>query len=201
MEAHPLDSPPHSSNSLTENNAKQGQRPSSSHISSIYSLRKKMNAMAPKRPCEKMPIAPLPPVPKRVYTVDYADFKAVVQKLTGAPTTVAALALAPAPASLCMLPDAGRRLAAGATITIDEDDDVSWPFSAGNPGLKSKVWMDHASEDSQEASTGQSSVTADSDPFGLSAVASSQGWCSADYQVLSPGTMAILEPINSILYD
>ncbi|KAF7851439.1 hypothetical protein BT93_L3945 [Corymbia citriodora subsp. variegata] len=197
MEAYPLDSPPHSSNSLTENNAKRGRGLSSSHISSLYSLRKKMSAMAPKRPREKMPIAPMPPVPKRVYTVDYADFKAVVQELTGKPTVAAALA----PAPLSILPAADCHLAASVTLPDDEDDRMSWPSSAGNPGLMSNAWTDHASEDSHEVSTDQSSGTADSDPFGLSVVASSQGWYSVDYHVLSPGTMASLEQINSVLYN
>ncbi|KAI3440994.1 Protein kinase domain-containing protein [Psidium guajava] len=197
MEAYPFDSPPRSSNSRPKNDEQHRRRPSSSHISSLYSLRKKMNAMTPKRPCKKMPIAPMPPVPKRVYTVDAADFKAVVQELTGAPT----MAAAPAPPPLGILPDAHHRHAAVATPPNDEDDHMSWPFSAVNPGLMSEAWMDHASKDSPQVPTDQSSGTANSDPFGLSAVASSHGWFSVNYHVLSPGTMASLEPINSVLYN
>lgn len=144
-----------------------------------------------------MHIAPMPPVPKRVYTVDSADFKAVVQELTGAPT----MAAAPAPAPPSILPGANCRPAAAATPPNDEDDQMSRPFSAVNPGLMSEAWMEYASEDSHEVSTDQSSGTANSDPFGFSAVASSHGWCSVDYHVLSPGTMASFEPINSVLYN
>ncbi|KAI6699394.1 hypothetical protein NL676_013718 [Syzygium grande] len=134
MEAYPFDSPAHSSNSLTENNVQHKRRASSSHISSLYSLRKKMNDMTSKRPCKKMHIAPMPPVPKRVYTVDPADFKAVVQELTGAPT----MAAAPAPAPPSILPGANCRPAAAATPPNDEDDQMSRPFPAVNPGLMSK---------------------------------------------------------------
>lgn len=112
-----------------------------------------------------------------------------------------AVAPAPAAAPLGILPDANHRLAAAETPPNDEDDHMRWPFYAVNPGLMSTAWMDRASEDSPEVSTDQSSGTANSDPFGLSLEPSSHGWCSVDYHVLSPGTMASLEPINSVLYN
>ncbi|XAR51386.1 hypothetical protein NMG60_11005999 [Bertholletia excelsa] len=69
-----------SSSTHEANNCKKPKRRGGSGPQSgLHSVRK-----LPAKPWNKMPIAPLPPTPPRVYKVDSAEFKQVVQRLTTA---------------------------------------------------------------------------------------------------------------------
>ncbi|KAL0431474.1 UNVERIFIED_CONTAM: hypothetical protein Sradi_0773400 [Sesamum radiatum] len=124
----------------------------------------------------KQPIAPLPPTRPKIYKVDAADFKNVVQKLTGAlefQRTTRLQEVAPPPLSL-------------SPQTIFDHASVEKPnYSSGNLGGEDE---EERCRKSFENSSGISLS-----PLGfISLSPASLAWCSS--VLLSPGTLASFQP-------
>ncbi|KAL2241515.1 uncharacterized protein LOC105177839 [Sesamum indicum] len=69
------------SNSSAHQHQEKTGKPPPPYRSALHSVRK----LPFKNVILKKPIAPMPPTPPKIYKVDPADFRDVVQKLTGAP--------------------------------------------------------------------------------------------------------------------
>ncbi|KAL2246827.1 uncharacterized protein LOC105158712 [Sesamum indicum] len=125
----------------------------------------------------KQPIAPLPPTRPKIYKVDSVDFKAVVQKLTGAlefQRSTRLQEVAPPPLSL-------------SPSTIFDHASVEKPnyLASGNFGAADEEEIRRKSFDNSSGIT--------LSPVGfISLSPSSLAWCSS--VLLSPGTLASFHP-------
>ncbi|KAK6117402.1 hypothetical protein DH2020_048858 [Rehmannia glutinosa] len=92
---------PFSSQYQQEKLSKKPPPPPPVFQSALHSVRKfPSKTLKPK----KLPIAPLPPIPPRIYKVNAVDFKDTVQKLTGAPEFQPIRLREVAPPPLCLSP-------------------------------------------------------------------------------------------------
>ncbi|KAK6152806.1 hypothetical protein DH2020_012445 [Rehmannia glutinosa] len=138
--------------------------------SALHSVRKfPAKTLKPK----KLPIAPLPPIPARIYKVNAVDFKDTVQKLTGAPEFQPTRLREVAPPPLCLSPPHHRPTLNHPSL-----------FDAEDEGEKPRKLFD-------------SNYGVPISPLGFSLSPSSMAWCSAF--LMSPGTLeSSLEP-NAVL--
>ncbi|KAK4416353.1 hypothetical protein Salat_2460800 [Sesamum alatum] len=88
------------SNSSAHQHQGTSAKPPPSYRSALHSVRK----LPAKNVILKKPIAPMPPTPPKIYKVDRADFRDVVQKLTGAPEFHPTRLQEVAPPPLCLSP-------------------------------------------------------------------------------------------------
>ncbi|PSS30677.1 VQ motif-containing protein [Actinidia chinensis var. chinensis] len=145
----------------------------------------------PAKPWKK-PIAPLPPTPARVYKVNSADFKQVVQKLTAAPEFQSRRLQSVAPPPLSLLNPNNKREAQTAidythvkagrtTLDLLPSPNVDTPFSS--------ICRELMSDSLNVQPWKQSESLVTFSPLGFSLSPSS--WCS--FPLLSPGTLSSLE--------
>ncbi|KAJ8760637.1 hypothetical protein K2173_015304 [Erythroxylum novogranatense] len=151
--------------------------------SSLHSVRK------PQVKPWKLPIAPLPPIRPRVYKVDPANFRDLVQKLTGADDPSHSQQrlhnVAPPPLHL------ERPVSFGADVPGDLQFHNLSPAKISFSTLNQEVMvemMDTKHRKTLDGAIMQSGLL----DFNFSSP-SSHGWFSFHHQLLSPGTLSCLE--------
>lgn len=149
--------------------------------SSLHSVRK------PSTKIMKMPIAPMPPTPRRVYKVDPSNFKQLVQKLTAAPEFQSRRleSVAPPPLSL-------------PTTTLEL---LSSPIAI-TPTM-SETYSELMSEKLEIQAWNQSDGLATASPAGFSLSPMSHAWCSSEILDTEPWkeseSLAMASPMGSSL--
>lgn len=154
--------------------------------SSLHSVRK------PQVKPWKKPIAPLPPTPPRVYKVESAKFREVVQQLTGAPEFQSRRLQSVAPPPLNLIP-------AAAPLVDPTTTETAAPlqlFSSSSPERTplSALYKDLMNDTLDTKAAGAPKLCDSlsmSSPLGFSLSPSSFLWCS--FPLLSPGTLSALE--------
>ncbi|KAK9284649.1 hypothetical protein L1049_024847 [Liquidambar formosana] len=170
-----------SSSTYLSSSPKEAKKPNPPHIhhSSLHSVRKQSG-----KPWKKPAVAPLPPVPTRVYKVDRINFREVVQKLTGAPESQSRRlqSVAPPPINVAPPPSlASHDIMPSPPMQLFPSPERT-PLSAFYKDLMSETL------DTQQPRQYSEGITASSTSLGISLSPSS--WCS--FPLLSPGTLSSL---------
>ncbi|KAL4376478.1 hypothetical protein GQ457_02G008480 [Hibiscus cannabinus] len=154
--------------------------PQASFQGSLHSVRKPLP-----KPWKK-PIAPFPPTPPKVYTVDPIHFRDLVQKLTGSPEFTSQ---SHNPMSTAQFEVPHQRLQRVAPPPLHV---AASPLSRAEVSAPLNLFsgLDHSTSQNQNSSN-SSMNTITSSSLGLNLSPSSYNWCA--FPILSPGTLASLE--------
>ncbi|RVX23474.1 hypothetical protein VitviT2T_010867 [Vitis vinifera] len=164
--------------SLNSQETKRMKQPYPSQ-SSLHSVRKQQ--MKP----WKKPIAPLPPTPPRVYKVESANFREVVQQLTGSPEFQSRRLQSVAPPPLNLSPAAPLVDSTGPAAPLQL-------FSSPEKTPLSALYKDLMNDTLEtRAAPKLCDNLSISSPLGFAFSPSSYPWCS--FPLLSPGTLSALE--------
>ncbi|GMI68762.1 hypothetical protein HRI_000545500 [Hibiscus trionum] len=153
--------------------------PASFH-GSLHSVRKPLS-----KPWKK-PIAPFPPTPPKVYTVDPINFRDLVQKLTGSPEFMSRSHI---PTSTTQFEVPHQRLQRVAPPPLHV---AASPLSRAEVSAPLNLFSgldDSTSQNQNYSNVPMNTITSNS--FGLNLSPSSYNWCA--FPILSPGTLATLE--------
>lgn len=131
------------------------------------------------KPWKKMPVAPMPPTPVKVYKVDPLNFRELVQQLTGAPE---------------FKPQQEPHHQLVQTVTSSAA--TSLDVAAASPPVSTNWYQDFQSElfgvKTQGTTTTDGAMTPGFLDMSLSPPSSYSNWCF--FPLLSPGTMISMEP-------
>ncbi|KAE8704850.1 putative GTP-binding protein engB [Hibiscus syriacus] len=167
----------YSSSASAASGLEEGRGLKASFHGSLHSVRKPLS-----KPWKK-PIAPFPPTPPKVYTVDPINFRDLVQKLTGSPEF---MSRAHNPTSTTQFEVPHQRLQRVAPPPLHI---AASPLSRAE--VSAPLNMFSGLDQSSQNYSNSTMNTFTSNSLGLNLSPSSYNWCA--FPILSPGTLASLE--------